>query len=326
MLGKFGDDAKDEVVLVVKQTDPVPWLELHCHGGVEVVRLFLESLEGRGVRVCSWQRLEQLTSGNPVQSLAAGSLAKAVTVRTASILLDQYHGAFEQSLQRIHAALDSNQLQEASRFLDELTRWIPVGRHLTMPWRVVVAGAPNVGKSSLVNALAGYQRSIVAATPGTTRDLVTTLLAVDGWPIELTDTAGLRDGAGTLEGQGMDRARMAVADTDCCLWVMDASSPPIWPEVASERVRVIANKIDLPAAWDIQQADRAVSALTGTGISELLQSLAHWLVPETPPAGAAVPFLPHLCERVEQARQHLAQERVQEARQALQFSWDAAEL
>ena len=67
---------------------------------------------------------------------------------------------------------------------------------------MVIAGAANVGKSSLVNALAGYQRSVVAATPGTTRDVVTALIAVDGWPVELADTAGWRTDADPLERKG----------------------------------------------------------------------------------------------------------------------------
>lgn len=320
----FGEDAKDDVVLVVKQTEPVPWLELHCHGGVAVVQLLLETLECRGVRVCTWQHLERQTGSHPARTAAAAALAQACTVRTAAILLDQYHGAFEQAIQRLITSLEENDVPAAGRLLDELSRRVPVGRHLTTPWRVVVAGAPNVGKSSLANALAGYQRSVVAATPGTTRDLVTTLLAVDGWLIELTDTAGLRDGAGTLEGQGIEHARAAAAGADLCLWVLDASAPPIGPEVVAEHMRLVVNKIDLPAAWDLSRAAGAVSvsARTGTGVAELCQSLAQWLVPEPPPVQTPVPFMPRLCERVEQARAVLVQGRVEEARHVLQAIWD----
>ena len=105
-----------------------------------------------------------------------------------------------------------------------LARYAPLGRRLTAPWRVVVAGPPNVGKSSLVNALAGYQRSIVAPTPGTTRDVVTTRLAIDGWPVELADTAGVREATDALETQGVRLAREATAAADLCLWVLDASA------------------------------------------------------------------------------------------------------
>src|SRR5439155_711085 len=114
------------------------------------------------------------------------------------------------------------------RILKELKSRTRLGRHLTNPWRVVVAGAPNVGKSSLVNALAGYARCVVSPTPGTTRDVVSTLIAVDGWPIELLDTAGLRLPGENLEQQGIALARAAVESADLCLWVIDASASPIW--------------------------------------------------------------------------------------------------
>ena len=102
-------------------------------------------------------------------------------------------------------------------------RW-HVGRHVVEPFRVVIAGAPNVGKSSLANAIAGYQRTIVSPTPGTTRDLVSTALAVEGWPIVLTDTAGLRLAGEDLEGRGIEQARAALAGADVVLWVLDASA------------------------------------------------------------------------------------------------------
>ena len=83
---------------------------------------------------------------------------------------------------------------------------------------MVVAGAPNVGKSSLVNALAGFQRSVVSEIAGTTRDVVSVQLAFDGWPVELTDTAGLREAEG-LEAEGVARANRALAEADLVLWV-----------------------------------------------------------------------------------------------------------
>jgi tRNA modification GTPase len=167
-----------------------------------------------------------------------------------------------------------------------------------------VIGAPNVGKSSLVNALAGFQRSVVAATPGTTRDVVTTLIAVDGWLIELADTAGLREETEVLEGQGIALARRAAASADLCLWVLDASVPPVWPQtrgsrmedrglgreseastpaypaeplavrlgrslalpkILDPRIRVVVNKIDLSPAWDVGRATGAMGVSALTG-------------------------------------------------------------
>src|SRR5262249_41553863 len=205
----------------------------------------------------------------------------------------------------IERALQQKDHAQAGRLLGELARRTALGRHLVQPWRVVIAGAVNVGKSSLLNALAGYQRSVVAPTPGTTRDVVTGLLAVDGWPVEFADTAGWRDpsGAGALEEQGMQLARGTAERADLCLWVLDGSGAPVWPGFAGANLRLVVNKTDLPAGWDWDQAAGAVrvSARTGAGIAELCQAVARWLVPEVPPAGSAVPFPPGMGSQVEDA-------------------------
>jgi tRNA modification GTPase len=301
---RSGGAPADEVVVALKQSIPVPSVELHCHGGREVIRWLLEIFERQGTQLCSWQELERQTTNDPIQALALASLAEARTVRTAAILLDQYHGAFSRAVESIREALEENRLAQAQAEFCQLSRYKALGRHLAAPWRVVIAGAPNVGKSSLVNALAGFQRSIVAPTPGTTRDVVTTLIAVDGWPVELADTAGQRPEAEDLEQAGMDRAQTAAIEADLCLWVLDASVAPVWPTQMSPSVRWVINKVDLPAAAFFPDLDGAVrvSARTGAGLDHLLQAVASWLVPEPPPPGAAVPFTPALCDRLEQAK------------------------
>jgi tRNA modification GTPase len=319
-LGRFGETARDESVLVVKQANPVPAVELHCHGGREVLRLLLELLEARGCRLCGWQELERITTTDPFRSLAAAALAEAPTARTAATLLDQYHGAFARAVEAVLAALDAGDTTRSAELLGDLIRWTSLGRHLVTPWRVAVAGAPNVGKSSLVNALAGYQRCVVSATPGTTRDVVTTVLALDGWPVEVADTAGLRSAAGDdLEGQGIDRALAAAAGADLCLWILDGSAPPVWPTTSMPNLRLVINKVDLPAAWNFDPAGEAprVSAQTGAGIADLCLAVARWLVPEVPAPGSPVPFTPLLCRRVEESQQHVAAGRLAEARALL---------
>src|SRR5262249_42363178 len=91
--GRFGEELSDEVVLGVRRGRPVRWLELHCHGGREVLRLLQGLLEARGVRSCSWHDFERRTTTDPLRALAPAALAEAPTARTAAILLDQYQGA-----------------------------------------------------------------------------------------------------------------------------------------------------------------------------------------------------------------------------------------
>jgi tRNA modification GTPase len=319
-LTRLGDPARgevDEVVVAVKETRPEPWLELHCHGGREVLRLLEELLTARGAEVCTWLQLEHSAS-NALQAAALGAVTAALTARTAAIALDQLQGAFARAVDAIAASLRQGDTAAADRLLQELERWAPVGRHLTSPWRVVLAGPANVGKSSLANALAGYQRSLVAASPGTTRDVVTTLLAVDGWPVEIADTAGWRPTDLALEQEGIARGRQALAAADVCLWVLDASTAPVWPEPNLGRLRLVVNKVDLPATWPIEEAAALqVSAQTGTGLAQLCQALATWLVPEAPPPGAAVPFTPELAEAVSEARRLLLEGQPQAALEKL---------
>jgi tRNA modification GTPase len=234
------------------------------------------------------------------------------------ILLDQLHGAFENAVTRILATPNLAGLSELAAFA-------PVGRHLVDPWKVVVAGAPNVGKSSLVNALAGYQRAVVSEVAGTTRDAVSVQLAFDGWPVELADTAGLRHATG-LEAEGIERARRVLAEADLVVWVLDGTAlEPTWPDPAHDwpkarNLRFVVNKCDLPqAGWVLTEAADipGVSATTGAGIPELVSTIVTRLVPHPPPPGAAVPYTPHLADAVEAANAVLTSGNVGEAARLL---------
>src|SRR5262249_26206167 len=154
--------------------------------------------------------------------------------------------------------------------LDKLLALAPVGLHLAQPWRLVVAGPPNVGKSSLVNALVGFERAIVFDQPGTTRDVVTALTAFSGLPVELCDTAGLRNTDDSLEAAGVARAQEQAAAADLVLLVLDVSQPwmadqrelvDTWP-----RAIVVLNKADLVDAnqpRSLKQPSVTTSVVTG---------------------------------------------------------------
>ncbi len=307
-LGSMGDEVADAVVLAVRRIDPQPLLEIHSHGGREIVGFLSRLLLKQGVQPCSWEAFLQQIGDDPLRSRAAVALAHAPTYRTASILLDQHNGALGRELDAILAYLQAQDGEQAQRLLVELAGRSSVGLHLTQPWRVVVAGAPNVGKSSLVNALVGYQRSIVCETPGTTRDLVRTRIAIDGWPVELIDTAGLRAEGSELEEAGMEQARAAADGADLCLWILDAATGPVWPDVSIDGLRLVINKVDLAPAWDLGQVRDVVqvSARTGHGLQALCAALSGWLVAKGPPPGAGVPFSVAMIAPIEQAQRLLA--------------------
>jgi tRNA modification GTPase len=318
--GQLGEDARDEVVLAVQRAGPEPWLELHCHGGIEVVRLLVALYVRRGAWVCSWRVLDSYTGGLPAWQVAAQEwLVQAPTTRTAAILLDQYHGAFHQAVTEILAHLEASRVEEAKAGLAALLRYDGLGRHLLRPWKVVLAGAPNVGKSSLVNALAGFTRSVVSPIAGTTRDVLTVALALDGWPVELTDTAGFHAAPGALEREGMARARAALDQADVRLWLLDGSAPPVLPDDPSAGWQLVISKVDLAPAWDWARFPTAlrVSAETRAGLAELCQVLTISLVPHVPAPGEAVPFAPDVCDRISRALVAVQVDRLAEAREAL---------
>jgi tRNA modification GTPase len=321
-LTRLGDGARGgagDVVVAVKELVPQPWLELHCHGGQEVVHLLEDLLTARGAKVCAWQQFERALPSEPLRRAALAILTNAPTARTAGIALDQYNGAFSRATEAVAASLRRGDRAEADRLLAECERYAAVGQHLTTPWRVVIAGAPNVGKSSLVNALAGYQRAVVSSMPGTTRDVVTTVLALDGWPVDVADTAGWRAAETALEREGIARARQAAASADLCLWLLDASAPPVWPDVNLCAVEFVVNKTDLAPAWPHESIDAVrVSAQTGVGLPDLCQSIVRRLVPAEPPPGAAVPFTAKLAAILAEVRRLIQQERVPESLEKLE--------
>lgn len=315
-LSRLSSGPEEKVILALRGLRPEPCVELHCHGGPEVLRLIEQLLDGQRLRRMDWS---SLGSGKDEACTELTALASAATARTAGIVLDQVQGAFRQELAALREALTRGRLADTSSRLKTLLRHAGVGRRLATPWRVVLAGAPNVGKSSLANALAGFVRSIVSATPGTTRDLVTTHLAFDGWPVHLTDTAGVRRGAGDLEGLAINEGLEAAGQADLCLWVVDASAPPVWPPGSLSRAKVVVNKIDLTPAWDLALAGDAalVSARTGEGVTDLAEAVARWLVPDPPAAGAPVPYAPQVCDCLESAWLSLQQGDVAQAKEAL---------
>ena len=148
------------------------------------------------------------------------------------------------------------------------------GERLRAGVRIVIAGLPNAGKSSLMNALARRDVAIVSHEAGTTRDVIEVHLDLGGLPVTLVDTAGLRDAASSIEAEGIARALSRAEDADLLLWIVDAVSP-VWkpPTSLAEKPRIVVlNKIDL-APDGKSEGDVIVSAKTGQGLEQLLARL-----------------------------------------------------
>lgn len=310
-VGDNAGDVGDEIVLALKATSPVWVAEVHCHGGARMVAWIVRQLWRAGGEVIDWPTYLRETLPDALDPRAAEPLSRATTLRTAGILLDQYNGAFRTAIRRLDSRLRENLLAEAGVILERLHRLTAVGRHLTAPFRVAIAGAPNAGKSSLLNALAGYQRAIVAPVPGTTRDIVSVSAALEGWPMELSDTAGLRAGGDALEVAGMGLTRELLAECDLCVWVIDSTDTPVGPNAATlegvdlpaERILSLLNKCDLKQTWDgrYSNASLRISTTTGVGLPEMVAEMVSMLIPLTPQPGEAVPFTAELCDAVERA-------------------------
>jgi tRNA modification GTPase len=197
------------------------------------------------------------------------------------------------------------------------------GRLLHDGMTVVIAGRPNAGKSSLLNRLAGYDAAIVTPIPGTTRDVVRERIAIDGMPLHVLDTAGLRHAGDPVEEEGMRRARAEIERADRVLFVIDAAEDPAAGAYREERARLpadvpvtlVINKCDIVAAQGaiIAAGDFSnepirlhVSALTGAGIDELRAHLKACMGFQTVGGGAISARLRHL-ESLARARAHVGE-------------------
>lgn len=268
-------------------------VEIHCHGGAAASAAILRSLVEAGARVVDWK--EWLAGRGESRSLeieATEALARATTERTALILLDQQQGALAREVQAALADLRAGDTRGANERVIALLS-CNAAPYLTEPFEIVLAGPPNAGKSSLLNALAGYERAIVHHEPGTTRDVVEAVTAIDGWPCHLRDTAGLRETKDELEREGIARAHGALDEADLVL--ICVADDQGWTEQHDElRKRyplaiVVGTKLDLGASTS-PGIDIATSAKTLEGIDRLLALIGRRLVPSAPAAGEAVAF------------------------------------
>ena len=277
--------------VVVARCSPTR-IEIHCHGGRAAADSILESLCQAGASWIDSEVWLKQDVSDPIRADAQLMLMSTQTERTAAILLDQMRGGLRRELTTIVELLRSNDPTPARARLERLKDLAPVGSHLAEPWKVLFAGRPNVGKSSLVTAILGYERCIVLDQPGTTRDVVRGRTAIDGWPVELSDTAGLRESRDDIESAGIVLAQRHMQQADLVVWVGDVQQPEVpTPSEDSPPSLRIVNKCDLaPKKAAELRGSIATSATEGIGIETLLDAILTRLVAKVPRPGEAVPF------------------------------------
>ena len=258
-----GEEKLDDVLLTVFRA-PHSYtgeevVEIACHGGVLVSRRILEALLRQGARSAEPGEFTQraylhhkmdLTQAEAVMDLISAQTDLAL--RAASEQLEGRLGeriralreAFIELLAHVEAYIDFPdedidpatgeallaKLDAMRGEIDALLATADRGKVLREGVRTVIYGAPNVGKSSLLNLLLGHERAIVSARPGTTRDVIEETINLRGLPIRLIDTAGVRESEDEIEREGMKRTHQELARADLALHVFDASQPPLEQE------------------------------------------------------------------------------------------------
>jgi tRNA modification GTPase len=302
-------------------------VEIAAHGSPVLLDHLLRQCVAAGARLAEPGEFTQraFLSGrlDLTQAEAVHDLIEANTLHQARIAAQQLGGAIsrqiapiKQQLINLIATLEAGidfaeddidllpqtqiatQIQATQAPLTALERTFTYGRIVRDGFTLAIVGRPNVGKSSLFNSLIQRDRAIVTATPGTTRDLVTERVSMEGIPVELIDTAGLRLATDEAESIGIAKSREAMAEADVVLLVLDATAPLHEEDEATieslghRPFLVVINKQDLIYASSPanQQTHAAVptSALTGTGIPELRKAILSLMTHQSPTSETAL--------------------------------------
>ena len=313
VLDATGQRRLDEVLLLLmrrpRSFTGEDVVEIHCHGGVMAVQRVLERvLEQPGVRRALPGEFSQravlngrldLTRAEAVSELVAARSRRAADLAIAGLdggihaqitalrerLLDQLTELearvdFEEDLPALDGEALLLELQAIRQELQQLVRDGERVDALRSGLRVALVGRPNVGKSSLLNRLSRRERAIVTELPGTTRDLLESEIVLEGVPITLLDTAGIRATQDVVEQMGIARSEQALASADLVLLVIDAQQgwtpadralleriPPAVPRL------VVANKQDLLRTEAPAEADVLLSAISGEGEDQLVEAV-----------------------------------------------------
>ncbi|MFM7318468.1 MAG: GTPase [bacterium] len=293
-LGRF---AGDEVVALILPESPnadALEVEIQCHGSPLVVCAIIDKLVEAGAAEAAPTTFQQAHGVKWLERLALEHVGLATSPKAVLLLWQQYAGALRHGLMAILQEMQAGRLTEARSLLGQLQATGGWATRLSTGFRVALTGPPNVGKSSLANALAGFERVVVSPEPGTTRDVVEVRLTIDGWPVILTDTAGLRQiTADPLEEAGMALARQEHARADLVLKLAEATSgnefpfSEDWP--ATQKQILVLTKADLVDQSQMKATGEGlfISAVTGHGLDNLMQLMISTLIPADFPQDTA---------------------------------------
>lgn len=272
-------------------------VEFHCHGGTEIARGILKRTLELGARLAERGEFTKRAYLNGKLSLSAAegvgemiAASSEAQVRAGYLLYNEKLTSLGTALQRklthclaeVDADLDYPEedlnassraeiaatLREVGQELAALLSQYAAGRKIRSGVSVALVGAPNAGKSSLLNALLGYERAIVSDVAGTTRDVVEGTLEIEGVNFRITDTAGLRESADAIEREGVRRAREAMKGADVIVWLKEDGEVPEFP--AGTPVITVGAKSDLARRED---CDIVLSSYTGEGLDALRRLL-----------------------------------------------------
>ena len=279
-------------------------VEFQCHGGTVTPRRVLEACLAGGARLARRGEFTERAFLNGKldydQAESVLDLVDAKTARAADAALEGLSGRKRRELKslydsaldlstRLEHALDVDEGELADDYVRELGSQISdlrsqisgalrranEGKILREGALVVLAGPPNAGKSSLMNALLEENRAIVSDIPGTTRDSIEEWLDLDGWPIRLVDTAGLRTSQDEVEGEGVRRAEDLIAKADLVLWLRNSEAgEPLNGSIAQLLNRLTSQPLNLSTKCDLVRGPGLnVSAKTGEGLDELKREI-----------------------------------------------------
>ena len=314
------DEIIDEV-LIAYMKEPYTYtrenmVEIYCHGGIIPVKKTLELLLKRGARLADRGEFTKRAFLNGrldlSQAEAVIDIIKAKTQKSYEVSLGQLEGSLSKKIQYIrdilltmiaHVEVSIDFPDEdvepityeemkihgynIKGLINELLSTADRGKILRQGLNTVILGKPNVGKSSLLNAILRENRAIVTDVPGTTRDIIEEYINIDGIPLKIIDTAGIRDTEDIVERIGVDRAKESIGGSDLIISVFDTSNElekedyEIIKLIKDKKVIIILNKSDLPSKFNeedlkdiVKDKKIIVSSITeGIGIGDLEESI-----------------------------------------------------